>query len=160
MTKKQASERADLIRQLEQTKEQFEHQALMAIAGQTVQSPLTMQQLRVLSIVAIDQGRATAHAIAPRLQVSVATVSGLIDRLVDHGVIIRTENPDDRRVRLLSITAEGRELISMLLSTAGNMPEPVLEAMDLDDLRALVRGVLAVKNVSQRLGYPAVTTEP
>lgn len=145
-------ERKRLIAQLEETREAFEQQALQAMAGDTTDPPLTMQQLRVLAHVALGQGRRTSHQVAQSLQVSLATVSGIVDRLVDHGVLQRREDPEDRRVRRLSITERGQELISSLHNNASTMPVEVLEAMPVDDLRALVRGILALQRAAAQVG--------
>ena len=83
-----------------------------------------MQQLKVLTMIAIDPERATGHELAAQLNVSVATMSGLVDRLVEHGMVTRGEDPSDRRVRRLTVTAEGSATIRSLLSTAGTMPTP------------------------------------
>lgn len=146
-----SDEREKLIKDLERLQQSFEQRALVAMADPLVQTSLTMQQLKVLAIVAIDKGRATAQVVATRLSVSVATVSGIIDRLVDHGMMMRTEDPGDRRVRRLVVTDEGTELITTILSSAGGMPTPVLRRLDVEDLRALVRGVLAIERVANEL---------
>ncbi len=138
------SERDELIAQLERTQQQFERRALSALAEPLISTPLTMQQLKVLTMIAIDPAKATGQNLAELLHVSLASMSGMIDRLVDHGMVVRTEDPEDRRVRRLTVTAEGSEMIRSLLSTAGTMPTPVLRRMELADLRALVQGIRAL----------------
>ena len=145
-------EQQALIAQLEETREVFEQQTQQAMAGDATDPPLTMQLLRVLAHVALGQGRGTSHQVAEHLQVSLATVSGIVDRLVDHGVVQRTEDPQDRRVRRLGITPRGQELISSLHNHAGSMPIELLEAMPVDDLRALVRGILALQRAAREVG--------
>jgi DNA-binding MarR family transcriptional regulator len=67
----------------------------------------------------------------------------------------RTQDTDDRRVRRLSVTEEGAQVIQGLLSSAGAMPAAVLQRLALADLRALVRGVTAVDRVTQELAEGA-----
>jgi DNA-binding MarR family transcriptional regulator len=62
---------------------------------------------------------------------------------VEHGMVTRGEDPTDRRVRPLSVTPEGSATIRSLLSSSGTMPSPVLRRLAIEDLRALVQGVLA-----------------
>jgi len=81
----------------------------------------------------------------------VATMSGLVDRLVEHGMVTRGEDPADRRVRPLSVTPEGNATIRSLLSSSGTMPTPVLRRLSLEDLRALVQGVLALERAVAEL---------
>lgn len=143
-------ERADLIAQLERTQEEFERRALSAMAEPLIATPLTMQQLKVLAMIAVDPAKATGHDLAGLLKVSVASMSGMVDRLVDHGMVERTEDPEDRRVRRLTITPAGSEVIRGLVSSAGTMPTPVLHRLALEDLRALVQGVLALDRAAQQ----------
>jgi DNA-binding MarR family transcriptional regulator len=154
-----ASEQEELIRCLERVQESFERRALSSMAEPLISTPVTMQQLKVLTMIAIDPDKATGHELAAQLKVSVATMSGLIDRLVEHGMVTRGEDPTDRRVRRLTVTPEGSATIRSLLSSAGTMPAPVLRRLALEDLRALVQGVLALDRAGRELaGDDTVTS--
>ena len=136
-------EQDELISCLERVQDSFERRALSTMAEPLISTPLTMQQLKVLTMIAIDPEKATGHELAALLKVSVATMSGLVDRLVEHGMVARGEDPSDRRVRRLTVTPEGSATIRSLLSSAGTMPTPVLRRLAIEDLRALVQGILA-----------------
>ena len=136
-------EQDELISCLERVQDSFERRALSSMAEPLISTPLTMQQLKVLTMIAIDPEKATGHELAALLKVSVATMSGLVDRLVEHGMVARGEDPSDRRVRRLTVTPEGSATIRSLLSSAGTMPTPVLRRLAIEDLRALVQGILA-----------------
>ena len=146
-----ADERSTLIERLEHVQQAFERRALSAMAEPLISTALTMQQLKVLTLIAVDPARAAAHNLAGLLGVSVATMSGILDRLVDHGIVQRVEDAHDRRVRRLVVTAAGSSTIRELLSAAGTMPTPVLHRLALPDLRALVQGVLAVDRLMQEV---------
>jgi DNA-binding MarR family transcriptional regulator len=146
-----ASEEDELISCLERVQDSFERRALSSMAQPLISTPLTMQQLKVLTMIAIDPDRATGHELAAQLRVSVATMSGVVDRLVEHGMVTRGEDPTDRRVRPLSVTPEGNATIRSLLSSAGTMPTPVLRRLAIEDLRALVQGVLALERAVAEL---------
>jgi DNA-binding MarR family transcriptional regulator len=49
--------------------------------------------------------------IAAQMSVSNAAASQLVDKLVHNGLVERTEDPDDRRVKRLSLTDKGHELL-------------------------------------------------
>jgi DNA-binding MarR family transcriptional regulator len=140
-----ASEQEELINCLERVQDSFERRALSSMAEPLISTPVTMQQLKVLTMIAIDPDKATGHELAAQLKVSDATMSGLVDRLVEHGMVTRGEDPADRRVRRLTVTPEGSATIRSLLSSAGTMPTPVLRKLPVEDLRALVQGVLALE---------------
>ena len=144
-----AAERADLIAQLERIQQAFEHRALSAMAEPLISTPLTMQQLKVLAMIALDAGGATGVTLAGLLKVSVASMSGMVDRLVDHGMVQRSEDPEDRRVRRLAVTSEGEAVVRRLVSSSGALPTPILRRIALSDLRALVQGILAVDRATQ-----------
>jgi len=110
---------------------------------------LTMQQLRAVLLVDLD-GPLTGHDLADRLGVSTATTSGLVDRLVERGVVERGEDPGDRRVRRVLLTPAGARLVSDLQEAGRAMSDHLLRQLDPDDLRALVRGLAAVRAVVER----------
>jgi DNA-binding MarR family transcriptional regulator len=144
-------DRDELISCLERVQDNFERRALSSMAEPLISTPLTMQQLKVLTMIAIDPDKATGHELAAQLKVSVATMSGLVDRLVEHGMVTRGEDPTDRRVRRLTVSPEGSATIRSLLSSAGTMPTPVLRRLAIEDLRALVQGVLAIERAMGEL---------
>ena len=145
------SEQEELISCLERVQESFERRALSSMAEPLISTPITMQQLKVLTMIAIDTERATGHELAGQLKVSVASMSGLVDRLVEHGMVSRLEDPTDRRVRRLSVTPDGSATIRNLLSSSGKMPTPVLRRLSIEDLRALVQGILAFDRAVREL---------
>lgn len=143
--------RRRLLDELEQIHARFERRAQMAVVEPLIASPLTMQQLKVLAMVVLGEGAATGQEIAVRLGVAPATMSGMIDRLVDRELVERVDNPDDRRVRRLVVTASGRELASRLLAGPDILPEVLLQRLADDDLRALIQGFLAVERAWDEL---------
>ena len=56
-------------------------------------------------------GQLTPTAIAERLGVTTASVTGLLDRLAASGYLIRSPNPRDRRSVLVSLTDAGQRAI-------------------------------------------------
>lgn len=100
---------------------------------------LTMQQLRVLGAVAYEPGL-TGQELGARLGVSAPTASGLIDRLVEKGVLERTDDATDRRVRRLHLTEEGRRVLTGLDDSMGRLFETVVPPISVDDLRTIMAG--------------------
>ena len=77
---------------------------------------LTMPQLKV-TLVLYRQGPLAAQDLASRIGTSPATLSGIVDRLVAQGLVTRSEDPADRRVRKLELTEEGYEQIDRVIRT-------------------------------------------
>jgi DNA-binding MarR family transcriptional regulator len=49
--------------------------------------------------------------VSDRFDISAAAASQLVDKLVHAGYLERTEDPSDRRAKLLSLSSKGEELI-------------------------------------------------
>ncbi|MEU6740944.1 MarR family winged helix-turn-helix transcriptional regulator [Streptosporangium sandarakinum] len=80
-------------------------------------SNLTMRQLKVVLLLSC-QDSASGQDLAHHLGVGLATVTGIVDRLVAHGLVTRREDPHDRRVRRIQLTPRGRALTEQI-SDAG-----------------------------------------
>ena len=102
---------------------------------------ITLPQLRVLSYLRANPG-ATTNALARTLGLTAPTVSGLVDKLVGAGLVMRGINLDDRRVIPLSLTDEGMGVISEirqgsqayltgLAQGLGEDLEPTIQALEL-----------------------------
>src|ERR1700675_3282126 len=68
-----------------------------------------MPQARVLFTL-IEHGERTAGELAEEVSVSPPTITGITDRLVKQGLGERREDPRTRRIVVLCLTDEGRQL--------------------------------------------------
>lgn len=155
MTVEAGVDRAALLAQLDALHASFDRRAVSSLAEPLMSTPLTMQQLKVLTLIAAERDLATGHGLAETLSVSVATMSGLIDRLVEHGMARRSDDPNDRRIRRLSVTEAGSSTLRNLISSGNRMPPQVLERLTNDELHALVQGLMALDRVMAELSSPA-----
>jgi DNA-binding MarR family transcriptional regulator len=151
MTMSQDVDRAALLRRLDELSAAFDRRALCTWAEPLLSTPLTMQQLKVLTLIAVEQDRATGHDLAETMGVSVATMSGLVDRLVEHGMVRRRDDPDDRRIRRLSLTPDGRVALRSLVSSGHPIPPQVVDRLGNEDLLALVQGMVALDRAMDEL---------
>lgn len=88
---------------------------------------LSSPQLWALRILDAEPGLSLG-GLSLRMYAHPSTVSGIVDRLVERGSIVRAVDGDDRRGVLLSLTPRGRRL-------ARNAPPPVQQGL----VRALER---------------------
>ncbi len=63
--------------------------------------------------------------LAERLHCSPSTVVDPTDRLEERGLVVRQTNRDDRRVKVLVVTAKGRQVRTRLVSALLEPPEPL-----------------------------------
>lgn len=85
------------------------------------------------------------HALASLLVCDSSNVTGLIDRLQARGLVTRRPSPEDRRVKHVVLTSQGRRLRARLLDRVGSPPAGFerLSAEELLQLRDLLRRMLA-----------------
>lgn len=89
---------------------------------------LTMPQLKVVLLLFLE-GPSRMSAISSALGVSLATATGVVDRLVERDIVLREGDPEDRRVVLCRLSDKGEELISSLWQLARNRAKELLEAV-------------------------------
>jgi DNA-binding MarR family transcriptional regulator len=90
---------------------------------------LTMSQLKILVLLS-HHGEAPAHVLAGRMGVSLATLTGIVDRLIAQGLVGRREDPADRRVRRIALTADGAALVDRLVSADELHLQRILARLD------------------------------
>ncbi|MFF5207670.1 MarR family winged helix-turn-helix transcriptional regulator [Streptosporangium sp. NPDC000396] len=109
-------------------------------------SNLTMRQLKVIMTLSC-QDSASGQDLAHHLGVGLGTVTGIVDRLVGHGLVTRREDPSDRRVRRVELTPAGRALVEQIADAGLADFRYVLERLDtptLHDLSNVMNKVQAV----------------
>jgi len=72
------------------------HRIASSHAPDLMEVGVTMSQAKVMYLVAAGQGMRMSE-LAVHLGVSISTMSGLVDRLVDHALLARHDDPADRR---------------------------------------------------------------
>lgn len=95
---------------------------------QTAGIALTPVQFAALDAIAtfprIDQA-----GVATKISYDRATIGGVIDRLVQKGLVERKVSPNDRRARVLELSAAGETMLKNVI--------PVVEAVQIDILAGL-----------------------
>jgi DNA-binding MarR family transcriptional regulator len=76
---------------------------------------LSISQLRTLQLLTRELDEASLGTVADAIGLSLPAVSRSIDALVQRGLVTRTENTDDRRLKTVRATAEAHALVDRLL---------------------------------------------
>ena len=97
---------------------------------------LTLQQIRAFAFI-LARGQTPISKLADALDIRPNVATGIIQRLVDRGLIERREDPDDRRVRLLSVTDRGLALIDELSGIVLAKGRELLDRLSDEQLRQL-----------------------
>ena len=80
------------------------------------ESGLSFQQVKVLMTLAGAEDSPSVKQVADGVGLSLPTVSRAVDGLVKRDLVIRTEDPDDRRQRMLALADSGRELANRIIA--------------------------------------------
>ena len=100
---------ADRVARIDRVVASYEllmHRIASSHAPDLMEVAVTMSQAKVLYLIAASQGMRMSE-LSVRLGVSISTTSGLVDRLVDHGLLARHDDPADRRQVVVTITPSG-----------------------------------------------------
>jgi DNA-binding MarR family transcriptional regulator len=91
----------------------------------------------------------TLGELSQRMMVSNGNVTGLVDRLVEQGLLSRRPSPRDRRAQLVSLTAEGRRFFRAVARANGDWIADMLADLSSDEIDTLMR-LLAKTKASAR----------
>jgi DNA-binding MarR family transcriptional regulator len=107
--------------------------------------PLTMPQFKVLALLVRGE-TPTVSEVAHVLHVTPPTASGILDRLEEKGLIVREDDPVDRRVVHVRLAGDRRTLLRQLFPVSGRQLHDRLDRLppsELARLEAALREVLA-----------------
>ena len=122
---------------------------------------LTMPQLKVVLLL-FTNGPERMGTIASALGVSLATATGVVDRLVEKDMVTREGDPNDRRIVLIRLSDKGEKIITGLWQLARVNTEALLRALDQRKLQLLneaLRALLEAGEVVKRELQSNNTTE-
>ncbi|WP_286299706.1 MarR family winged helix-turn-helix transcriptional regulator [Microbacterium suwonense] len=120
---------------------------------------LTMQQLKVLMILVAHPDGSTMQAVSKTVGVSLATMSGIVDRLEAQHMVERSLDPNDQRVRRVTATPLGLQTVQRLMAARPELSSSPLGLLAIDDLRALTQGVRALLRAVQSAANVPTTDE-
>jgi DNA-binding MarR family transcriptional regulator len=89
----------------------FMHRSMRGWSHFAKSTGLSMSQFSILMQL-YHKGPCGLSEIGERFDISAAAASQLVDKLVQAGYLARTEDPTDRRAKLLALSDKGKELIN------------------------------------------------
>jgi DNA-binding MarR family transcriptional regulator len=113
---------------------------------------LSLQQFHLLGALKACGGVLTTGEIARIMLRASQTVTGLVDRLEEQGLVERQTDPCDRRKAMVHITAVGEHRLADAQPTANLLAEAIVSPLtdeELEDLEAKMRKLVA--NARQKL---------
>ncbi len=111
---------------------------------------LTMPQLKVM-LTLFREGPTRMSEIASSLGVTLATSTGVVDRLVKRGLVVRESFPGDRRVVVCRLSEEGQNFTDRLWLSGRVQIQRLLSAMTPEQLAIVSRGTDLFIEAARRL---------
>jgi DNA-binding MarR family transcriptional regulator len=141
MAKKQKKE--EIIESILQLTDKLFRQLLPILPMEWIHLDLTMSQLKIVLLLFIT-GHSRMSDIASELGVSLATATGVVDRLVERNLLVRNGDPDDRRVVLCELSNDGEKIIRDLWQLSQKRAGDLMSALDTPHLLLLSEALQAL----------------
>jgi DNA-binding MarR family transcriptional regulator len=88
-----------------------------------------------------------------RLVVNKADMTGIVDRLEKAGLVERTDHPKDRRVNVIKITRNGRDMVNKLEPDYLEIVRKLMSGILKTDMKIIIRGMEKVRENIRREGF-------
>ena len=89
------------------------------------------------------------RVLAENMQVSMPTISGIVDRLAQANYVKRIADETDRRQVKVELTKQGREFIARFQQAVSERWQEVLKALGAKDIESFYRVVTKLKEALQ-----------
>ena len=99
----------------------------------------SVSRMETLAAIMNMPGPRSQTDVARRLRVEGATVTRMIDILEKEGLVLRTPDPADRRVNLISITPAGEAVLAEIFAVYDQLRGHVLADLGLDEREEMHR---------------------
>ena len=134
------TEHVQTVQALQSKLEELEGAVTPIIPHDWLTTDLTMPQLKVMTIL-WREGPARMSELASGLAVTLATATGVVDRLVEKGYVVREGLPGDRRVVICRLSQEGQEFMKALWLSGRVQIGRILEVMTPEQLKIVAQGL-------------------
>ncbi len=114
------------------------------------QSRLSFSQI-ILLMRLYHGGRNGVSGIGEQLGITNAAASQSIDRLVNLGLIERTEDPEDRRAKQLVLTRQGQALITKSVKARGQWIERLTKALTLEQQNMVIAALDLLTKAARKM---------
>jgi DNA-binding MarR family transcriptional regulator len=111
---------------------------------QLVRAGVSMAHLHVMWLLK-RHGELSMGRLAEMLDVSLSNASGLIDRMVERGLVERVRVPDDRRLVLVALSDHGRQMLDHADVLRSDLFQSVLRRLDPAQLQRVAAAMADIR---------------
>lgn len=119
---------------------------------------LTIPEWRVVAVLG-RYAPASSQEISRRTAMDKAKVSRAVARLVASGLVSRTENPDDHRQNVLTLTARGQSTYREIVPLARAIERDLMEALTVEEVALLDRLLTTLMGRAEALVAPGTAAD-
>ena len=109
------------------------------LAGELSAFHLSTPQYMAMVVIHRQKGDCAMHTLAEATQETSATMTGIADRLVEHGLVERHRDPSDRRSVLVSLTECGERLLEEVETRRHVLMRHILKNLSPPDREEMLR---------------------
>jgi len=99
---------------------------------------LTAQQFAVMAKLH-EVGPSSQNSLGRQTAMDNSTINGVVARLMDRGLLDKVSSPDDRRMHLIDLTAEGQRTVARVLPMAAEISRMTLAPLSRSEQATLLR---------------------
>src|SRR6201993_1910726 len=100
----------------------------------------------------LNKGPLPVNTIGPKVFLTPGSISTAVERLVERGLVNRVESPEDRRIRVVSLTPKGKRLIAPIFHKHAAEIRKVFADVSPKELRALETTLKKIGKRAESLG--------
>jgi DNA-binding MarR family transcriptional regulator len=115
-------------------------------ANELYKGKITLPQLLILDLL-IRQGESRMTDLARFMQVTTAAMTGIVERLVRDGYVIRVYHPEDRRIIKVKLSAKGSALVEKINAQRQKMAINIFGHISSADRADYLRILMQIKEV-------------
>jgi DNA-binding MarR family transcriptional regulator len=153
------AENEQLIADIMGAQQRLQHLFAFDRSDPLFSSHLTLSQLKILMLLSRSDGM-SGRELSERIGVGLAALSGMIDRLVANDLVIRQEDPHDRRVRRISLSKGGAELIRGIITAGAEKQRRLLSRLSDRELAQVAGAMLILVRVAEEASGEPIPGEP
>jgi DNA-binding MarR family transcriptional regulator len=132
----------------------FMHRSMRGFSHFAKSSGLSMPQFSIIMQLH-HRGACGISDISDGFQITNAAASQLVDKLVQSGYLERTEDPSDRRARLLNLSAKGRKLVEQGVLERYRWMDQIEAVLTPRDREKVTEALATLTEAARKLEDPA-----
>jgi DNA-binding MarR family transcriptional regulator len=145
-----------LVQSLVSLIEEFMRRSMRDFILYSKQNGLSMTQIATLLLIH-RKGAISVSDIGNELQITSPAASQLLDRLVQQGLVDRSEDPDDRRLKQITLSNQGEAVLKAGFQARRNWLEDLVELMSQEEQKQVFAALdlmLAKADPTSKLQQP------